>query len=155
MGSTYSHLSLGERREIEEMLNAGLPVTRIAAERGRHRSTVHREVGRNFHHTAAGAGRRTLSKLLAGGGSWPRPVRVALVGMVPAPAPGAAGNQLLDIRHRTGGAARQQAGRHRRRQQPKRPPPYRAGRGWRTVTGEHGRKQRHREVSGQMFSVVQ
>jgi len=52
MGSAYSHLSLSERREIEEMLNAGLPVTRIAAALGRHRSTVHREVGRNFHHTA-------------------------------------------------------------------------------------------------------
>jgi len=52
MGSTYSHLSLGERRWIEEMLNARFSVTRIAAELGRHRSTVHREIARTFHHTA-------------------------------------------------------------------------------------------------------
>ncbi|HYC03504.1 MAG TPA: helix-turn-helix domain-containing protein [Azospirillaceae bacterium] len=52
MGSTYSHLSLGERRWIEEMLNARFSVTRIADELGRHRSTVHREIARNFHHTA-------------------------------------------------------------------------------------------------------
>jgi len=52
MGSAYTHLSLGERRCIEEMLNAGLPVIRIAAELGRHRSTLHREIARNFHHTA-------------------------------------------------------------------------------------------------------
>ncbi|WP_143096218.1 helix-turn-helix domain-containing protein, partial [Tranquillimonas alkanivorans] len=40
-------LDLRERRAIEEMLNAKIPVSRIAAEIGRHRSTVYREIRRN------------------------------------------------------------------------------------------------------------
>ncbi|WP_343504328.1 MULTISPECIES: helix-turn-helix domain-containing protein [Roseobacteraceae] len=35
------------RRSIEEMLNAKLPVGRIAAELSRHRSSVYREIKRN------------------------------------------------------------------------------------------------------------
>ena len=43
----HIELDLRERRAIEEMLNAKLPVTKIAAAIGRHRSTVYREIGRN------------------------------------------------------------------------------------------------------------
>lgn len=43
----HTELDLRERREIEDMLNANVPVNRIAAEIGRHRSTVYREIKRN------------------------------------------------------------------------------------------------------------
>ncbi|MBN9890611.1 IS30 family transposase [Salipiger abyssi] len=43
----HKELDLRERRRIEDMLNAKLPVSRIAAEIGRHRSTVYREIKRN------------------------------------------------------------------------------------------------------------
>nr|WP_245759311.1 IS30 family transposase [Tranquillimonas alkanivorans] len=43
----HIELDLRERRAIEEMLNAKIPVSRIAAEIGRHRSTVYREIRRN------------------------------------------------------------------------------------------------------------
>ena len=40
----HIELDLRERRAIEDMLNAKVPVSRIAAEIGRHRSTVYREI---------------------------------------------------------------------------------------------------------------
>ena len=43
----HTELDLRERRAIETMLNAQMPVSRIAAAIGRHRSTVHREIKRN------------------------------------------------------------------------------------------------------------
>ena len=43
----HKELDLRERRRIEDLPNAKLPVSRIAAEIGRHRSTVHREIKRN------------------------------------------------------------------------------------------------------------
>lgn len=43
----HTELDLRERRAIEDMLNAKMPVSKIAAEIGRHRSTVHREIKRN------------------------------------------------------------------------------------------------------------
>ncbi|MCT4373251.1 IS30 family transposase, partial [Yangia mangrovi] len=43
----HKELDLGERRRIEDLLNAKLPVSTIAAEIGRHRSTVYREIKRN------------------------------------------------------------------------------------------------------------
>lgn len=43
----HKELDLRERRRIEDLLNAKLPVSRIAAEIGRHRSTVYREIKRN------------------------------------------------------------------------------------------------------------
>ncbi len=43
----HSELDLRERRAIEDMLNAKMPVSKIAAEIGRHRSTVYREIKRN------------------------------------------------------------------------------------------------------------
>ena len=43
----HTELDLRERRAIEDMLNAKVPVSKIAAEIGRHRSTVHREIKRN------------------------------------------------------------------------------------------------------------
>ena len=43
----HTELDLGERRAIEDMLNAKVPVSKIAAEIGRHRSTVYREIKRN------------------------------------------------------------------------------------------------------------
>ena len=43
----HTELDLRERRAIEDMLNAEMPVSKIAAEIGRHRSTVYREIKRN------------------------------------------------------------------------------------------------------------
>lgn len=43
----HTELDLRERRVIENMLNAKVPVNKIAAEIGRHRSTVYREIRRN------------------------------------------------------------------------------------------------------------
>ena len=43
----HTELDLRERRAIEDMLNAKVPVSKIAAEVGRHRSTVYREIKRN------------------------------------------------------------------------------------------------------------
>nr|WP_235865345.1 helix-turn-helix domain-containing protein [Alloyangia mangrovi] len=40
----HKELDLRERRRIEDMLNAKLPVSTIAAEIGRHRSTVYRVI---------------------------------------------------------------------------------------------------------------
>lgn len=45
----HTELDLCERRTIEDMLNAKVSVSKIAAEIGRHRSTVYREIKRNFH----------------------------------------------------------------------------------------------------------
>ena len=44
----HTELDLRERRAIEDMLNAKVPVSKIAAEIGRHRSTVYREIKRDF-----------------------------------------------------------------------------------------------------------
>lgn len=43
----HTELDLCERRAIEDMLNAKVPGNEIAAEIGRHRSTVYREIKRN------------------------------------------------------------------------------------------------------------
>lgn len=43
----HTELDLRERRAIEDMLNAKVPVSKIAAEIGRHRSAVYREIKRN------------------------------------------------------------------------------------------------------------
>lgn len=43
----HTELELRERRAIEDMLNAKMPVSKIASEIGRHRSTVYREIKRN------------------------------------------------------------------------------------------------------------
>lgn len=43
----HTELDLRERRTIEDMLNAKVSVSKIAAEIGRHRSTVYRELKRN------------------------------------------------------------------------------------------------------------
>lgn len=45
----HTELDLRERRTIEDMLNAKVPVSKIAAEIGRHRSTVYREIKRNYY----------------------------------------------------------------------------------------------------------
>lgn len=42
-----TELGLRERRTIQDMLNAKISVDKIAAEIGRHRSTVFREIKRN------------------------------------------------------------------------------------------------------------
>ena len=44
----YTELDLRERRAIEDMLDAKVPIARIAVEIGRHRSTVYREIKRNY-----------------------------------------------------------------------------------------------------------
>ncbi|MFX0543834.1 IS30 family transposase [Roseovarius sp. S4756] len=43
----HTELGLRERRTIEDMLNVGISVDKIATEIGRHRSTVYREIKRN------------------------------------------------------------------------------------------------------------
>jgi len=43
----HTELDLRERRAIEDMLNAKVPVSKIATEIGRHRSTIYREINRN------------------------------------------------------------------------------------------------------------
>ncbi len=45
--TAHTELGLRERRTIEDMLNAKMSVDKIAAEIGRHRSTVFREIKRN------------------------------------------------------------------------------------------------------------
>ena len=40
----HTELDLRERRKIENMLNAKVPVSKIAVEIGRHHSTVFREI---------------------------------------------------------------------------------------------------------------
>jgi IS30 family transposase len=43
----HAELSLRERRTIKDMLNAKIPVNKIAAEIDQHRVTVYREIKRN------------------------------------------------------------------------------------------------------------
>ncbi|HYH18355.1 MAG TPA: IS30 family transposase [Azospirillum sp.] len=50
MGTHYSHVDLAERRQIQQMRDAKVPVAVIALRLGRHRSTIHREIRRNFYH---------------------------------------------------------------------------------------------------------
>jgi IS30 family transposase len=50
MPRSYRQLDLAERRTIFRALNARVPVAVIAQELGRHRSTIHREIGRNHLH---------------------------------------------------------------------------------------------------------
>ncbi len=45
----HRELSLRDRRTIEDMLNAKIPVREIAAEIGRHVSTVYRKIKRNHY----------------------------------------------------------------------------------------------------------
>ena len=47
MESTYRHFTLEERRTLFRLLGAKLPVQEIAAQLGRHRSTIYREIARN------------------------------------------------------------------------------------------------------------
>ncbi|MDR9395687.1 MAG: helix-turn-helix domain-containing protein [Roseovarius sp.] len=44
----HTELDLRERRTIEHMLNAKVPVSKIVTEIGRQRSTIYREIKRNF-----------------------------------------------------------------------------------------------------------
>ena len=50
MGEHYSQIDFAERRRIQDMRDAKMPVTAIAEALGRHRSTIHREIRRNFYH---------------------------------------------------------------------------------------------------------
>lgn len=45
-----SHLSFAERRIIAALLQRKLSAAQIAVQLGRHRSTIHREIRRNFWH---------------------------------------------------------------------------------------------------------
>ena len=45
----HTELNLRERRTIEDMLNAKMSVGEIAAEIGRHKSTVYCEIKRNYY----------------------------------------------------------------------------------------------------------
>jgi IS30 family transposase len=47
MRRTYSQIDLDERRKIERWRQAGVSVDAIAEKRGRHLSTIFREIARN------------------------------------------------------------------------------------------------------------
>lgn len=47
MGTRYNHFTLEERCRLTGMIEMGLSVSEIARRLGRHRGTVHRELGRN------------------------------------------------------------------------------------------------------------
>ncbi len=47
MDEPYRHFTLEERRTLFRLLNARLPIKEIAAQLGRHRSTIYREIARN------------------------------------------------------------------------------------------------------------
>ena len=51
MGLHYGHLTLAERRMIFQLLQEHQLIAVIATLLGRHRSTIHREIARNFHHS--------------------------------------------------------------------------------------------------------
>jgi len=48
LGNHYDHLTLDERRLIFELREAKVSIPNIAARLGRHRSTTHREIRRNW-----------------------------------------------------------------------------------------------------------
>jgi IS30 family transposase len=48
MSASYCHLSLAERRALFQLREAQQPVGLIAVALGRHRSTIYRELRRNF-----------------------------------------------------------------------------------------------------------
>jgi IS30 family transposase len=50
MGEQYSQIDFSEHRRIQDMYDAKMPVTAIAEALGRHRSTIHRKLRRNFYH---------------------------------------------------------------------------------------------------------
>lgn len=49
LGTRYDHLTLEERKLIFQLREAKISVPRIAERLGRHRSTIHRELRRNWH----------------------------------------------------------------------------------------------------------
>ena len=52
MPCSYVHLGLEERRRIHRLRETKVPIAEIAAALGRHRSTIHREIARNWWHDA-------------------------------------------------------------------------------------------------------
>ena len=48
MGAVYTQLSLKERRRIEDWWHAKVPVREMARVLKRSKSTIHREIKRNF-----------------------------------------------------------------------------------------------------------
>ena len=50
MPRSYRQLDLAERRTIFGLLNSKVSTAAIAEKLGRHRSTIHREIRRNFFH---------------------------------------------------------------------------------------------------------
>jgi len=47
MEGSYRHFTLEERHTLFRLLKAKLPIKEIAAQLGRHRSTIYREIARN------------------------------------------------------------------------------------------------------------
>lgn len=52
MAPCYTQMSLPERRSLYRLLATRCSVAEIARQLGRHRSTIYREIRRNFHHDA-------------------------------------------------------------------------------------------------------
>ncbi|MFS0851311.1 helix-turn-helix domain-containing protein [Novosphingobium panipatense] len=50
MTDSYRHLRYDEREALAKMRDAAIPVSEIATRLGRHRSTIYRELRRNFMH---------------------------------------------------------------------------------------------------------
>lgn len=52
MAPCYTQMSLSERRSLYRLLAIRCSIAEIARQLGRHRSTIYREIRRNFHHDA-------------------------------------------------------------------------------------------------------
>ncbi|MBP1806930.1 helix-turn-helix domain-containing protein [Rubellimicrobium aerolatum] len=50
MPCPFVHLSLEERRQLARLYESGLSVSEVARRLGRHRSTIYRELKRNWWH---------------------------------------------------------------------------------------------------------
>ncbi|MBB3591247.1 IS30 family transposase [Rhizobium sp. BK529] len=50
MSRCYTQLALADRRRLQQLMAANVPVHEMARQLGRHRSTIYREIKRNTFH---------------------------------------------------------------------------------------------------------
>jgi transposase, IS30 family len=67
MPCPFVHLSLEERRQLARLKKSKLSVTEIAQVLGRHRSTIYREIRRNWWHAAQVLGLENTGRGLPSG----------------------------------------------------------------------------------------